>query len=314
MIRVNRPGLQTTVQDAGRQARALGVPTGGAADPVALRLANALVGNPPGAAALECTLVGPELHFLEGALVALCGAPFEARLDGAPFLPGRPRRVEAGQTLRLGTASQGLRAVLAVRGGLAGEVAFGSRATDLKSGFGGLAGRALQRADLLRPALTLPEVAPARVSLSPALSTPLGPRQMLRVIPTAEATPALLRALLGPPLRVSAQADRMGVRLEGRVDMQADPGRVSLPNVPGAVQVPPDGRPILLLPDAGTHGGYPAPLVVVSVDRPRLGQLRPGDALHFVLVDAAQAHAALRAQEAALRQAERTLKWWYNRP
>ncbi|MFC4638878.1 biotin-dependent carboxyltransferase family protein [Deinococcus hohokamensis] len=314
MIRVERPGVQTTLQDAGRHARALGVPAGGAADPVAWRLANALVGNPPDAAALECTLVGPDLHFLEGALVALCGAPFGARLDGQPFGRGRAVRVQAGQTLSLGTTARGLRAVLAVRGGLEGEVAFGSRATDLKSGFGGLAGRALQRDDVLRRACPLPDVAPPRARLSPGLGTPLGPRHVLRVLPTAEASPALLRALVGPPLKVSAQADRMGVRLDHRVEVQADPGRVSLPNVPGAVQVPPDGRPILLLPDAGTHGGYAAPLVVASVDRPRLGQLRPGDTLHFVQVDPAWAHAALRTQETELRRAEGALTWWYNRP
>ncbi|MFC4426892.1 biotin-dependent carboxyltransferase family protein [Deinococcus navajonensis] len=314
MIQVKRPGLQTTVQDAGREARALGVPTGGAADPVALRLANALVGNLPGAAALECTLVGPELHFLNDALVALCGAPFEAQLDGQPFGLGCARQVQAGQTLHLGTTPRGLRTILAVRGGLEGEAAFGSRATDLKSGFGGLAGRALERGDVLRPDLTLPALTPPRARLSPGLLTPLGPLQTLRVLPTPEATPALLRTLVGSPLRVSPQADRMGVRLDTRVEIHVDPGRVSLPNVPGAVQVPPDGRPILLLPDAGTHGGYPAPLVVARVDLPRLGQLRPGDQLHFVLVNAAQAQAALRAREAALHQAATALQWWYNRP
>lgn len=313
MIEILRPGLQTTVQDTGRQARALGVPTGGAADPVALRMAQALVGNPAHAAALELTLQGPALHFHAEALVALCGAPFEASLDAAALPLWQAVRVRAGQTLTIGGTPRGLRAILAVRGGLEGEQAFGSRSTDLRSGFGGLEGRALQRGDRLTFASHPPPAAASRARVSPELYTPVGPQHSLRVLATAEATPELLESLLGTELTVSAQVDRMGARLAETFRAPHDPGRVSLPNVPGAVQLPPDGRPIVLLPDAGTHGGYPTPLVVASADLPRLGQLRPGDRLHFTLVDTAQARAALQAREQALRLAEDALRWWYNR-
>lgn len=310
-LEVLRPGLQTTVQDVGRRVRALGVPGGGAADPVALRLANALVGNPADAAALEITLAGPTLRFGSEALVALCGAPFEAALEGQPFPPERAVTVQGGQTLTLGGTARGMRAVLAVRGGLDGQEVFGSRSTDLRSGFGGLEGRALRAGDHLTWA-PLPPVIPPRAFLAPDLLTPTGPDVTLRVLPTPEATPGLLAALTQRDFTVSGQADRMGVRLSEDVPAPRDPGRISLPNVPGAVQLPPDGRPILLLPDAGTHGGYPTPLIVASVDLPRLGQLRPGDRVRFRVGE--EAGAALREQQRQLRQAEAALRWWYAGP
>lgn len=309
---VRRPGLQSTVQDGGRQARALGVPGGGAADPTSLRLANALVGNPAGAAALEVTLQGPELEFRAGALVAVCGAPFDLRVDGEPQSLHRAFPVRAGQRLNLGGTARGLRAVLAIRGGLFGEEAFGSRATDLRSGFGGQAGRALRAGDLLRWAGEPRGLVPP-LFLHPGLCTPTGPVHLLRVLPTPDATPALLAAL-APALRVGAQVDRVGVRLTGALPAQAEPARVSLPTVPGLVQLPPDGHPIVLLPDAGTHGGYPAPLVVIRADLPRLGQLRPGDRVWLRVVTPAQARAALLAHERPLRWAEAGLRtWWAGR-
>lgn len=305
-----RPGLQTTVQDAGRRAAALGVPGGGAADPLSLRLANALVGNPPGAAALELTLSGPTLRFQADALAALCGAPFAASLDGQPFPLGRAVAVRAGQTLATGATARGARATLALRGGLDGEQAFGSRSTDLWAGFGGHAGRALRAGDHLTWGDASP-ARPPRAFLAPGLQTATGPVHVLRVLPTPEAAPPLLAALTRGFFTVSAQADRMGARLSEGVPAPHDPARVSLPNVPGAVQLPPGGQPILLLPDAGTHGGYPTPLVVASVDRPRLGQLRPGDRVAFRPVTLAQALAALRAQERAIRGVEAALRGWY---
>lgn len=310
LIEVRRPGLQTTVQDAGRQVRALGVPAGGAADPVARRLGNALVGNGPGAAGLEVTLGGPTLLFHGAALVSLCGAPFGAELDGAPFPSWRAVAVRAGQTLRVGGTPVGARAFLAVRGGLEVPEVFGSRSTDLRGGFGGLEGRALRAGDRLTCGAAAPVTA-RRAFVAPELRTPLGPEQVLRVTATPDLTGPLEGALLGRAFTVSAQADRMGVRLEGPVAAPHDPGRVSVPNVPGMVQLPPDGRPILLLPDAGTHGGYPTPLVVIRADLPRLGQLRPGDRVTFRPVTQPEARAALHAQERALRQAEGSLRAWF---
>lgn len=309
---VRRPGLQSTVQDRGRQVRALGVPGGGAADPTSLRLANALVGNPAGAAALEVTLQGPELEFGAPALVAVCGAPFALTLDGEARPLHRAFPVRAGQRLGVGGTARGVRAVLAIRGGLCGEEAFGSRATDLRSSFGGLGGRALRAGDRLSWKATGSAAAPP-LFLHPDLPTPTGPRHVLRVLPTPDATPALLAALT-PALTVGTQVDRVGVRLVGALPAVAEPARISLPTVPGLVQLPPDGNPILLLPDSGTHGGYPTPLAVIRADLPRLGQLRPGDRVFLRVVNAAQAHAALLAHERPLRLAEGALQAWWGGP
>ncbi|PTA68454.1 allophanate hydrolase [Deinococcus arcticus] len=312
-MEVLRPGLHTTVQDAGRRARALGVPGGGAADGTARRLANALVGNPGAAPGLELTLLGPALRFDAPALISLCGAPFAATLDGAPLPLWRAVAVAAGQTLDVRGAPAGVRAFLAVRGGLLGQEVFGSCATDLRSGFGGLAGRALRAGDRLIWGPALPAPAPRAVP-APGLHTPVGPHHRLRVRPTPDLTPALAASLCGPPFTVSAQADRMGARLSEAVPAPHEPARPSVPNVPGLLQLPPDGRPIVLLPDAGTHGGYPTPLVVIQADHPRLAQLRPGDRVQFEEVSLAAARHALLAQERALRQAETALRHWYARP
>ncbi|WP_245621421.1 biotin-dependent carboxyltransferase family protein [Deinococcus soli (ex Cha et al. 2016)] len=304
---VLRAGVQTTVQDAGRRVRALGVPAGGAADPVARRLANALVGNAPDAAGLEVTLGGPTVLFHEAALVSLCGAPFDATLDGAPLPPWRAVPVQAGQTLTVGGTARGLRAFLAVRGGLHGHEVFGSRATDLRAGFGGVQGQALRPADHLTWS-PLPAQAARRAFIAPDLRTATGPHHELRVLGTGDLTADLRGSLLARPFTVSPQADRMGARLTESVAAPRDPARPSLPNVPGLLQLPPDGRPILLLPDAGTHGGYPTPLVVITADLPRLGQLRPGDTLTLREVTREAAHAAHLAQEWGLRQAEWMLR------
>lgn len=308
MVEVLRAGLQTTIQDAGRRVRALGIPTGGAADSTALRLANALVGNPADAAALEVTLSGPKLLFRESAVVALCGAPFQMKLDGLDVALNRALTVQPGQTLEIGGTALGMRAVLAFRGGMDAEVVFGSRSTDLKGGFGGMHGRALQKGDRLR---VRPSGSRRMVqgTLLPTLMTPVTPHQVLRVLATAEATPALLAEVTRRTFTVSAQADRMGVRLQEAVTAPHDPSRVSLPNVTGLVQLPPDGRPIVLLADSGTHGGYPTPLVVARVDWPRLAQLRPGGTVQFKIVSVEQAIAALRNLERSLRQMELTLAW-----
>ncbi|WP_309572772.1 biotin-dependent carboxyltransferase family protein [Deinococcus sp.] len=312
MIEVLAAGLQTTVQDAGRRVRALGVPAGGAADPGARRLANALVGNAAGAAGLELTLGGPTLRLHADTLLSVCGAPFDATLDGHPFPLWRAVPVRAGQTLTVAGTPLGARAFLAVRGGVGGQEVFGSVSTDLRGAFGGQGGRALRRGDRLTWT-PRPPAQPPRAFIDTDLRTTLSAPHVLHVLPTPDATPDTLAALLGTAFTVSAQADRMGVRLRESVPAPHDPARVSVPNVPGMIQLPPDGRPILLLPDAGTHGGYPTPLAVVSADLPRLGQLRPGDTVTFRAVTLDWARVALHAQERGLRQAEAALRLWYGR-
>lgn len=292
---VVRPGLMTTVQDLGRPGhRASGVPLSGAADPTALRLANRLVGNPEAAAALEVTLLGPDLRFDRDAVVALAGAVF----PGVPW--GRPIRVTAGTTLSLGHAVIGCRGVLAIAGGVAVEPVLGSRSTFVPARLGGLRGLPLAAGDVI----PIGDVAGPPTSLRDA-SPPAAPAEtILRTIPGADIA-ACGDALWTATHRTSSRSDRMGVRLEGS-PLGGDRPDGSLPSVavlPGTVQLPPDGQPIILLADAQTVGGYPVIGHVIAADLARVAQLRPGDVVRWRPATIDEAHRALRDQHADARAA-----------
>lgn len=317
VLEVLRAGLLDTIQDAGRpDAARWGVPRGGAADPVALALANALVDNDPDAAAVEMTLAGPTLRVLAPTTVALAGAELGGRVEetGERLAAGTSLRVRPGWTLVLdGPAAHGARAYLAVPGGVAVAPVLGSRATALGAGFGGLDGRALRAGDVLRAASPGSPV-PARW---PASAAPTRGPVVLGVTPGPHAPdPAdpRLVALAARAWRVGEASDRMGLRLDGPALPDA-PGvagaagdLVSHGVRPGALQVPPGGRPIVLLADAQPTGGYPVLAVVIAADRPRLGQLRPGDEVRFEVVDREAAVARLRAQRLAFEAGVRHLR------
>jgi KipI family sensor histidine kinase inhibitor len=293
-IRVLRPGARTTVQDLGRLGwRASGVSPGGAADPFSLRIANLLVGNTEGEAALELTQTGPELEFAAGGLVAVAGAP----IDGLPW--GRPVYLAPGERLRLGATTGGLRSYLACAGGFGLPRVLGGGGTDLRAGFGGFGGRALRAGDWLPlRSAELPR-APARWHLDPRLRSTVEGAVELRVLPGPAA--ADLPGWAERAFTVSARSDRMGLRLEGEAFVRPPPGDLdSFPVIPGTVQVPPDGRPIVLAADAQTLGGYARLGHVISADLPRLGQLRPGDQLRLREVEIGEARALLAAQERQL--------------
>jgi biotin-dependent carboxylase-like uncharacterized protein len=292
MMRVRRPGLLTTVQDRGRPGLAhLGVPTAGAADRRALDLANRLVGNRPEAAALEITLAGPELELENGGWVALTGGRVAAELDGRPLPMDVAVRVEAGQVLRVGSVTSGLRAYLAVRGGIDVPPVLGSRSTDTLAPVGpprleegaGLPVGDLADGDPYR------QVAPtAPVDPEPVLRVVRGPRDDLF-------TAGALRTLIGTAWTVTTDSDRTGVRLDGpELERRR---KVELPSegmVEGALQVPPDGHPILFLANHPTTGGYPVIAVVCGHDLPLAAQARPGTRLRFRFVTLAAARAARR--------------------
>ncbi|PYE51931.1 biotin-dependent carboxyltransferase family protein [Deinococcus yavapaiensis] len=307
MLRVSSPGLLTTVQDLGRPAtRHLGVPTGGALDAFSLRVANSLVRNPDGAPALEVTWNGPTLRFERAGVVALAGALPEAWLNDVPVAPYRPLRVEPGDELKIGRVNAGARSYLAVRGGFTGNVVFGSASTELRAGFGGHEGRALRRGD----ALTWreePLETPPRLHLHASLRRVVGRATRVRFLPEAP----LADLLVESSWRVSATSDRTGLRLDGPSFSSPPAAGPSEPVVPGLLQCPPDGVPIALLADSGTHGGYARFGVVARVDLPRLGQLRPGDAVRFEPVSLDAAVAALREEERVLRGLRRAVEWAY---
>lgn len=296
------PGLLTTVQDLGRRGwRHLGVGSAGALDAHAHAIANLLVGNPAQAATLEITLAGPTLRFDRATRIAVCGADIDARCDGRPLPTARPCVLPAGGTLALGACRRGARAYLAVGGGFDVSPVLGSRSTDLRGGFGGVEGRALRKGDVLplcgeAPDVDAPRTTPWWIDASPEA----GPHGAIRVLAGDDATqPA--DALFRSEWRVSMASDRQGLRLEGAPLGIADAReRVSAPVAPGTIQLPPDGRPIVLLADAQTHGGYPRIGHVIRADWPRLAQLRPGEAVRFAPCTPSQAHAAWRRQHAAL--------------
>jgi len=316
-VHVIRPGMLTTVQDLGRPGwQCHGVTPGGALDSTAMRLANLLVGNPEGAAGLEITLVGPVLRFAEPALIAVCGADFEVTCGGAPVPPWRPVRLAGGSELSFGAARSGSRIYLAVAGGIAVPRVLGGRGTHLAAGFGGFEGRPLQPADILKIGPPSPwarrfgggplfagGIIPARWEISGGARPSYSREPSVRVVrgPQWDWFPEDVRArFLGEACTVAPQSDRMGLRLNPPVTPLAlGPARemISEGVTAGAVQVPPDGRPIVMLADRQTIGGYPKIAVVASVDLPLLAQLCPGDRLAFREVPLAEAQEQRIADE-----------------
>ena len=309
MLDVLASGPLLTVQDLGRAfARRYGVSTGGAMDRFALVAANRLAGNPPDAGALEVTAGGAELAFAASLLIAVTGADLGAYCNDRPLPLWTAVRVGRGERLKFvgRSGSWGARAYLAVAGGIAVPSVLGSRATDLAGAFGGLEGRALRPGDRLVTGPALPaDLGPGRY-WPPALRPPYGPAPTLRLVPGPHSSgfaPEALARLTTHTWRVGPTSNRMGYRLEGPPLMALRP--FDLPSfgvVPGTLQVPPDGVPILLMADAQTTGGYPVIGTVIGPDLPLAAQLLPGDALRLAFVTLDEALAARRAFVAALAQ------------
>jgi len=305
-LTILRPGMLASVQDLGRPGhRQLGICPGGALDTLALTLANRLVGNPVGAAGLELTMGGCEVRFEAATRIAIAGDDFGATLDGVPMWPYWSMPVGAGQVFRLAGANRsplkaGLRTWLAVAGGIDVPVILGSRSTDLKAGFGGHQGRALKKGDrLLLGAAALDAQQLARRPFGvrgPDAGLDRDRTTVLRVMPGPEFgqfTIASREALWGGSWRLTPQSNRMGSRLEGvelkrwrAVDM------LSSGVIPGTIQVPPSGQPIILMGDAQTTGGYPRIGVVIRADLWKLAQAPLNGRLRLQQVDSADALAA----------------------
>jgi 5-oxoprolinase (ATP-hydrolysing) subunit C len=300
---VEAPGLSTTVQDLGRFGHQhLGMPVSGALDHIALRIGNALVGNPQGTAALEIRMQGPTLRVeAESIRVALTGTSAHLEIldaTGRAAAPWESVRLKQGQRFRIGSLRDTSCCYLAIEGGFAISSQFGSLSTYARGNLGGFEGRALQHEDKLplclgrvqdrdelrlRNAPTADERSPVRVVLGPQNS-----------YFTAEAVQIFLEAAF----TVSHQADRMGVRLEGPALSHARGFNIVSDGIAtGAVQVPGTGKPIILLADHQTTGGYPKLAVVASVDLPRLGRMMPGNSLRFREVPVEEAEEAKRSQE-----------------
>jgi biotin-dependent carboxylase-like uncharacterized protein len=284
MIEVLQAGLCDLVMDRGRPGRgALGVPAGGAADPGALAGGNRLVGNDADAAGLEIVQRGPILRFPRGAVLALTGAPFAARRSsGVPVAWNETLALAPGETLYLDHARHGCRCWLAVRGGIAVSPLLGSRSTFLPGAFGGHTGRALRAGDCLALGVAAREVRLRRGR--PPLRDAMAPLRVVAGPQAGQFDDAGLAAFFGGAYRVDAASDRRGVRLTGPAASHVCTELPSQGVLPGAVQVPPDGQPIILGWDGPVTGGYPVIATVIGADWPRLAQLRPGDAVRFATI------------------------------
>jgi biotin-dependent carboxylase-like uncharacterized protein len=274
MIEVMRPGPLTTVQDLGRPGYAhLGVPHSGAADRASLCLANRLTGNPEDAACLELTFGGAALRFDSGAWIAVTGAPLPMR----PGAMNAPFHVPAGSVVEFGTPAAGVRTYVAVRGGLDVPPVLGSRSADLLSGLGPAPLAAGDRLPVGSTSGVINvDVAPGlRLERDPVLRITAGPRDEWF---------ETLAPLVGEGYEVTAQSNRVGVRLDGPPLTRRREGELASEGmVTGALQVPPNGLPIIFLADHPTTGGYPVAAVLAAADVPRAAQLRPGQRVRFRL-------------------------------
>ena len=308
-VEVLEPGMFTTIQDAGRRrVAALGVPRAGPCDPDAMRLANRLVGNLDDAGAIECTGVGPTLRFAAHEHLAVVGpaaGAVDLHVDGHPVGTEVVVPIAPGQTVSIGRVHSGLRAYLGISGGVETPLVVGSRSSDQLCGLG-------PGPLMVGDQLALGVSAPPRGLLTPSAEPPGTAHPVaLRVIAGPHHfPPAALGNLVGESWQIGAASNRIGIRLvaDGR---RLGSGVVDLPStgmITGAIQVPPDGNPIILMPDHATVGGYPIIACVITADLPVLGQLRPGDTVRFSVVERADALRQLRHHQQAL--AQRVTGWF----
>jgi antagonist of KipI len=311
-LTIARPGMLTTVQDLGRWGhQGSGVPVAGPMDPYSHMLANRLVGNLTSAAALEITLIGPELTSNADVICAIAGADFKVTLDGEEAPLHYAFTLREGARLRFGERRAGARATLAIRGGIAVVPVLGSRSTSLSSHMGPFDGRALRAGDVLPIGPTASSgVSPVGSDVAGALLPLARGGAKLRVVPGPQKDmfpPASYDTLFASRFVVTPASNRMGYRLDGPPLAQAGKGDMLSDATPlGTIQVPGSGQPILLMADRQTTGGYPKIATVISADIPVAGQLAPGDWIEFV---ECTREAAVDALKARYRTLDRLVPW-----
>jgi antagonist of KipI len=324
---INKPGLVTTIQDLGRYGfQKDGMIVSGAMDAVAMRIANKLVGNPDGAAALEITLLGPEILFEESLLIAIAGADLSPTIHGEVIPQWRPVHVCRGSVLRFGKPVLGCRAYLAVAGSFAIAKVMGSYSTYLRAGIGGLHGKPLQKGDRIPCQGNNPLTLLSHTSVIPAGKVYRAANWTLnpQFYPVYETNPTL-RVLPGPEYElfledsqtafwtdsftVTPQSDRMGCRLQGpHLALATKTDLLSSAVTFGTIQVPPDGNPIILGADHQTTGGYPRIAQVITADFSTLAQLAPGSKVRFSKVSLPEAQQLYYQQEQKMEQLQQVLQ------
>jgi antagonist of KipI len=303
---VVRAGFLTSVQDLGRTGfRQFGVSTSGALDPFALRVANLLVGNDECAAGLEITLGGLQLRFEDERIVAWCGGEFDVQIGSRTFPAGHVAHLERGDELNFRRAEIGCRCWLAISGGIDVPIVLGSRSTDLRANFGGFEGRALRDGDVLPlhtwPGPPVPATGISSWTAPHDWANPAKRYPNLRVIRGVDwnrFNGSTIQRFTDQEFSVSPDSDRMGVRLDGpELKRRDETDLISEAVAPGTIQVPPSGKPILLLGDCQTIGGYPKIGHVITLDLGIAAQLRAGDRVHFSEVSLQDAHRLLTERE-----------------
>jgi antagonist of KipI len=308
---VQRAGFLTSVQDVGRTGfRQFGVSTSGALDPFALRVANLLVGNDEDAAGLEITLGGLQLRFEDERIAAWCGGEFDVQIGSRALPAGHVAHLQAGDELKFGRAQIGCRCWLAISGGIDVPVVLGSRSTDLRASFGGFDGRALRDEDIIPlskwPGSPTPATAISSWSAPHDWASPASRYPSLRFIRGVDWNrfdDATIQRFTIHEFSASPDSDRMGVRLDGPELKRKDETDLTSEAVaPGTIQVPPSGKPILLLGDCQTIGGYPKIAHVITVDLGIAAQLRAGDGVRFSEVSLQDAHRLLMERQRDLER------------
>lgn len=304
IIEILKPGLFTTIQDLGRPGfQKYGVPVSGAMDFFSHRIANWLVGNEERAATLECTILGPSVRFLRDGTIAITGADLSPRVDGAEIAMWQSLVVRQGSTLSFGECRRGCRAYVALAGGVEVPSVLGSRSTHTRTRLGGYEGRPLKKGDVLSFCLGAGISSCSRRFQSPYCEKLLTSRTLRFLIGPNDNQfePESIQAFQRDPYRVSAQSDRMGIRFEGKALIHRGHAETVSDAVPfGTIQVPSNGRPIVLAADRQTTGGYPKIGVVITADFPVLAQLRPGDEVRFRSINMEESLDLLRSMENAI--------------
>lgn len=306
-LKVLHGGMFTTIQDGGRKGyQKFALSEAGAMDEYAYELANALVGNPRGEALLEMTYLGPMIQFDEDMWIALTGANLSPKVDGHPIALYQSHLIKAGSILSFGQVLEGLRCYLAIAGEIDVPRIGGSKSTDIRGALGGYHGRSLKKGDELRILLSnkksekmaLEEKYIPKLEKSNHIHVVLGPQEDYF-------TEKALETFFGKQgYFLSSQLDRMGIRLEGELlEHRKEADIISDGTVLGAIQVPQNGLPIILMADRQTTGGYTKIGTVLREDLPKLAQMGPSDQVFFVQVSLEEAHRRYRAYENFLNEA-----------
>jgi biotin-dependent carboxylase-like uncharacterized protein len=307
VFEVLEPGILTTIQDLGRYGFSqFGVPPSGALDTFSFRVANLLVGNPGGEACLETTIMGLKLKALREVVIAMTGGDLSPTLNGESLEMWRTHLLVEGDVIRFNKVRTGCRAYLAMGGGFVVPKIMGSQSTYLSGKFGGLEGRALKKGDILYSLHLQSPLSKLGLRFPSESIPPLEKEVLLQVIPGPQDhhfTEKGFQTFCSSSYQVTPQCDRMGVRLEGpKIERRSDVEEsiISEGLIAGAIQVPGDGKPIIILTELVT-GGYTKIATVISADLAKVAQLKPGDRVRFTPISIEEAHQLIRQQEERLR-------------